>query len=80
MPSDIDKFLQKISQKERLALIALVKKISTKKLVGLDVKKLSGRGDVFRVRKGVYRIVFSVSKTDTKIITIERRSDTTYNL
>lgn len=48
-------------------------------LGGLDVKKLKGRKDVYRVRVGTVRIIFYMKDEETKIIEIEFRSDTTYN-
>lgn len=49
-------------------------------LIGLDVKKLQGRNDIYRVRKGMFRIIFrKIPNVENAIIAVERRSDTTYN-
>jgi mRNA-degrading endonuclease RelE of RelBE toxin-antitoxin system len=80
MTSSIEKFLAKITAKEKNTLDNIVKKVKIGNLSGLDVKKLSGHEDIFRVRKGKFRIIFQITKTSTKILSIEKRSDTTYNL
>lgn len=79
MSSDLEKFLAKVTSKEQKVLYALIEKITCNELEGLDVKKLIGQDNVFRVRKNNFRVIFKITKTDTKIITIERRSNTTYN-
>lgn len=51
-----------------------------KNLNDLDVKKLKGYKNIFRVRKGTVRIIFRVTNNQIYILAIERRYDTTYNL
>ncbi len=79
MTSDIEKFLTKITEKEKEVLNTISEKIKTNDFSGLQLKKLAGYNDIFRVRKGKFRIIFQVTKTSTKILSIEKRSDTTYN-
>lgn len=75
----IDKQLAKLSQKEREWVRQILKQILSQDLQGLDIKKLKGRDDVFRARKGDIRIVYRVSpKKEVLIISIERRSEKTY--
>jgi mRNA-degrading endonuclease RelE of RelBE toxin-antitoxin system len=50
----------------------LMRKIRRGDLVGLDVKKLVGEQELYRVRKGKIRIVFEVEK---KIIDIDFRGN-----
>ena len=78
MSSSIEKLLAKITEKEKKLLGNIVEKIIENNFKGLDVKKLAGQEDVFRVRKGNFRIIFRITKMDVKIISIERRTDTTY--
>jgi mRNA-degrading endonuclease RelE of RelBE toxin-antitoxin system len=80
MTSNIEKFLAKITAKEKTILDATAKKVRSNDFTGLDVKKLSGHEDVFRIRKGKFRIIFQVTKTNVKILLIDKRSDTTYKL
>ena len=44
----------------------------------LDLKKMKARDDIFRVRKGNIRIIFHKKDNDIKILSIERRTTTTY--
>lgn len=79
MTSDIEKFLSKITDNEKDTLNTISEKIRVNDFSGLQVKKLAGHDDIFRVRKGKFRIIFQITKTSTKILSIEKRSDTTYN-
>lgn len=74
----ISKFLRKLSQKERVVARAILSKILARDLEGLDVKKLKGKNNEFRARKGDIRIIFLMSGDLIKVISIERKSDTTY--
>lgn len=74
-----DKFLRKLSSKERSAMNALIKSIQSRKWAHLDIKRLSGHTDLYRVRKGDVRIIFLDSRDGINMVSIERRSDTTYS-
>ncbi|MBU1729978.1 type II toxin-antitoxin system RelE/ParE family toxin [Patescibacteria group bacterium] len=76
----IAKALKKLGTKEKETVKAILVKINCRGFNGLDIKKLKGRQDIYRVRKGKIRIIYRLN-TDNKIIilTIERRTDNTYN-
>ena len=78
MADAIKKFLAKVSAPERLLLIDLIQKILLDQVHGLQIKKLVGQDDIFRLRKGDFRIVYKRKKLDCVIISIERRSEKTY--
>lgn len=78
MTDRIDKFLLKLESKERQRLINLIERIVHGEHRGLDVKKLHGTKDVYRVRMGSIRIIYRMIQNVIMIIAIERRSDTTY--
>lgn len=81
MTDKIQKALDKLSDRERKAIDELLKKIKTKHLDNLDLKKLKGRDDIYRVRKGDIRIIYRQNSDDgIYILEIGRRNDTTYNL
>ena len=80
MSSELEKFLAKISLKEEKVLGDTIEKIIEHRFTGLDIKKLSGHEDTYRVRKGVFRIIFKITAPDVKIVMATRRGDTTYNL
>jgi len=79
MPTDIEKFLAKVTEKEKKILAIIIEKIIEGDFNNLDVKKLAGHDDIYRIRKGNFRIIFKTTKTDIRIVSIERRADTTYN-
>jgi len=74
----INKALNKLSLKERRVVKVLLEKIGTGTTSDLDVKKLKGRDDIFRVRKGKLRIIYRKKNERIFILAIERRNDTTY--
>ena len=55
-----------------------MEKITSNKTEGLQIKKLVGNTDIFRIRKGKFRIIYRKTKTDCIIISIDRRSEATY--
>ena len=75
----IDKFLKKLSQKNRDKIGDIVFKIINKDFADLDYKKLKGYANIYRVRKGDIRVIFSVDKSETiNIISIDRKQEDTY--
>lgn len=75
----IAKALKKLSPKEQEVLKTILENIVAKNLAGLDIKKLKGHENIYRIRKGDIRVIYRVADDGaTKILTIERRSDTTY--
>jgi len=76
----IEKALVKLTEKERELIRSILQKLSQKKLTGLDVKRLKGYDDIFRIRKGDIRIIYQVRKEKIFILSVERRSESTYKL
>jgi mRNA-degrading endonuclease RelE of RelBE toxin-antitoxin system len=77
----ITKALKKLTAKERKIIKEILVKIKNQQFGNLDVKKLKGREDIFRVRKGEIRIIYRIDKTgNIFILSIEKRNDNTYNL
>lgn len=76
----IEKALKKLSGKDRQQFAQLLNLIKQGKLDNLDVKKLVGHKDIYRVRKGQWRVLFRVDErtNQTFILALERRSDRTY--
>jgi len=76
----IAKALENLSVKERGSIKDTLLKVKDDSLANLDIKKLKGHDDIFRVRKGKLRIIFKRDKAGhISILTIERRSDNTYS-
>jgi hypothetical protein len=59
--------------------LAALDKIYAKNFDGLDIKKLKGLANVYRVRKGSIRILFLIKDTgEIKLLDINYRNDNTY--
>lgn len=79
MVDRITKILRTLSTKDRKRLVSAVTRILEDDFLGLDIKKLSGREDIYRVRIGDFRIIFrKLAGNENAIIAIERRSEKTY--
>jgi len=76
----IAKALKKLAAGEKEIVKAILVKIDCFDFNGLDIKKLKGRHDIYRVRKGKIRIIYRLNiNGKTTILTIERRNNNTYN-
>lgn len=74
----IEKALKKLTEKERERIKEILTQLKTKSFRNLDIKKLKGRDDIFRVRKNDLRIIYEVVGGNVFILSIERRSEKTY--
>ena len=74
----IGKALQKLSAKERDWVKQILRQLSTNSLAGLNIKKLKGRDDIFRVRKGDIRIIYRMANNAILILAIERKNESKY--
>ena len=74
----IGKFLKKVSADDRQKLLEAVGMIVAGTFEGLDVRKLKGYEQVFRVRVGKHRIICRQIADGYLITSIGRRNDTTY--
>jgi mRNA-degrading endonuclease RelE of RelBE toxin-antitoxin system len=78
MSDKIQKFLSKLSLKEFNLIKELISKIVSGDYGNLNVKKLEGHNDIFRLKKADIRIIFSKNNKTIEIISISRRSEKTY--
>ncbi|PYS26315.1 MAG: hypothetical protein DMF75_22330 [Acidobacteria bacterium] len=74
----IERALKKLSVKERETIRGILLQLDQGNLAGLEISKLKGRRDIFRVRKGKMRIIFRQSNSEIFVLGIERRSERTY--
>ncbi len=72
------KFLRKLSSAEQGEIDGILLKIEHGEIRGLDVKKLKGHKNLFRVRKGDVRIIFSQEERSFNVLFIGRRGDSKY--
>lgn len=78
MADKIKKLLAKLSQQERNLVKLLILRITMDDTLGLDIKKLKGHSNLFRVRKNRIRIVYSKDNDRIFIIKIDLRNEKTY--
>ena len=75
----ISKFLNKLSQKEMTIVKDVLEKIKKAETANLDMKKLKGADNFFRIRKGDIRIIYRINeKEEIILLNIERKNDNTY--
>lgn len=74
------KFIKRLSPAERQKIISVLENILSGKTDNLDIKKLTGHQDIFRVRVGSVRIIFISNRHENTILEIARRSDVTYRV
>lgn len=74
----LDKALKRLSQKEKGVIKKILLLLNSHTLHGLNIKKLKGHDDIFRVRKGDLRILYRKRGDALSILAIERRSEKTY--
>jgi mRNA-degrading endonuclease RelE of RelBE toxin-antitoxin system len=72
------KFLKRLSNKEFELVEKALQMIVARDTSNLDVKKLSGYRDIYRVRTSTIRIIFLDTGDYTEILEISRRSEKTY--
>ncbi|MBI3075297.1 MAG: hypothetical protein HYY92_03770 [Parcubacteria group bacterium] len=73
-----EKFLRRLSQKERLIVEEIIEKVGKGNTSELDMKKLKGQSGLFRVRHGVIRVIFQKIEDTLVVISIDRRREDTY--
>lgn len=74
----IEKELKKLTEKERIWIKEILNKLQRNELIGLNIKKLKGRDDIFRIRKGDIRIIYRTEGVRIFILSIERKHEDTY--
>ncbi len=74
----LEKFLKKLTPKEREAVVLLLEGIISRQWEQLDLKRLTGHKDVYRVRKGNTRIIFLDEGGEIRILSIGRKNERTY--
>lgn len=73
------KYLRSLPKNLRLSLEREIGAILEGKIDHMDIRPLKGMKGFFRVRKGVFRIIFHKDETGIDLVKVEKRSDTTYD-
>ena len=74
----IDKALNKLIFKEKGRIKNIIKALQLGRFDNLNIKKLKGFQDVFRVRKGRLRIVYQLLGRKIIFLKIDKRKKNTY--
>ena len=74
----IDKALSKLVSKEKARIKNIIKALQSGRFDNLDIKKLKGLENVFRVRQGGLRIIYQTIDKEVIILKIDKRKEDTY--
>lgn len=74
----IDKALSKLTFKEKERMKDIIKALQLGRFDNMDIKKLKGFKDIFRVQKGGLRIVYQLLGRRIIILKIDKRKEDTY--
>ena len=75
---NIDKVLRKLSSNEKLKIKGMLKALRSGRFERLDIKKLKGAEDLFRVRKGKLRIIYQIRANHVFVLRLGYRKESTY--
>lgn len=78
MVDKIKKYLARIPQKERDVLDPVFDQILNVDDKRLDIKRLRGFSNLYRVRVGSSRIVFQDNNSERRILFVGKRDENTY--
>lgn len=74
----LEKAVKKLTKKEREGLKEIIKALQSGRFNNLNLKKLKGGMDIFRVRKGNMRIIYQIRNGRIFILKIGRRKENTH--
>jgi len=78
MADKIKKLLAKLSKQERNLVKLLILRITMDDTLGLNISRLKGHKNLFRVKKNRIRIIYSKNNKDIQIVRIDLRNEKTY--
>lgn len=78
MPDKIKKALAKLGAKDREIIKLLILRIKLGDVYRLNISRLKGHVDLYRVKKGRLRVVYRKSNDVFKIVKIDLRNEKTY--
>lgn len=74
----IDKFLARLDANRRQKVLIIIERLNKGDFAGLDMRKLRGSSDIYRVRIGRVRIKFVMNASGIRIFSIDNRDENTY--
>jgi mRNA-degrading endonuclease RelE of RelBE toxin-antitoxin system len=74
----VKKAIAKLPKKYQAAFNALMLKLWARDFSGLNMIKLKGHKDLFRVKKGRLRVIFRLINDSLEVLDVDLRSEKTY--
>lgn len=75
----IEKALEKLTEKERQIVKEILTRLINNNITGINLEKMKGEKDIFRVRKSRIRIIYRVgANNQIFLLKIDRRNEKTY--
>lgn len=74
----LEKAVKKLTKKEQEGLKEIIKALQSGRFNNLNLKKLKGGMDIFRVRKANMRIIYQIRNGRIFILKIGHRKENTY--
>ena len=74
----VDKALKKLVPKEKERIKNIIKALQSGRFDNLDIKKLKGREDIFRIRSGNLRIIYQIRDNKVFILKLGYKKEDTY--
>lgn len=74
----VGKALNKLASKEKERIKNIIKALLSGRFDNLDIKKLKGRGDIFRARTGNLRIIYQIRDNRVFILKLGRKREDIY--
>lgn len=75
----IEKALKKLTEKERQIVKEILTRLIDNNIIGINLEKMKGEKDIFRIRKSRIRIIYRVNiNNQIFILKIDRRNEKTY--
>lgn len=76
----IEKALQKLTASEKTRIKKALDSLLIEKIANLDIKKLKGHPDIFRLRIGDLRIIYQKKEAKIFVLAVARRNEKTYKI
>ncbi|MEI6690422.1 MAG: type II toxin-antitoxin system RelE/ParE family toxin [bacterium] len=67
------KQIKKLSKIDQIAIVGKIRKLASG--AELDIKKMAGYKDIYRMRVGKYRVVYQQTAEEICIMVVQHRSD-----
>lgn len=74
----LQKALAKLSDEEALFVEEVLLRVKARDYLGLNLTKLKGSKDLFRVKAGRLRVIFLMNSAGVKLVDVGYRSEKTY--